>query len=69
MPAPVSDVHQPLRTTFDILRNVRHIFSETPEELSATALYNATYNHDQILVSSSWGDYRSRSRYDPPDAE
>lgn len=69
LPPPVTRKKRPFQATFDTLRNVRHILSSTPEELSDTILKKAAYNPDQIHISSSWGDYSSRSRYDPPDEE
>ncbi|KIP09037.1 hypothetical protein PHLGIDRAFT_351243 [Phlebiopsis gigantea 11061_1 CR5-6] len=68
LPPPVSPSNtKPLRRTLDTLLNARHFLLPTPEEISDVALEHAALDPDRIQVTSSWGNYSPRSRYDPPE--
>ena len=66
-PPVVQSNSKPLRRTFDTLRSARHFFTLAPEELSDAVLEHAALDPERIQITSSWGNYLPRSRYDPPE--
>lgn len=53
----------------DFLRNMRHIFTETSQEIERAELRRANFDMDKLQITSSWSDYQARTRFDPPDLE
>jgi hypothetical protein len=60
------EITKPHLKAFDTLRNLRHLFSVTPEEIIERTMQEAGYDEEAVVVTSSWKPYVSRSIYDLP---